>query len=58
MSFPGENTREISLHKTVLFDFSDEPSTEFNLKTYSNSKDLKNAIEKILQKGGLSNVGM
>lgn len=36
----------------------DDPSMEFNLKTYANSKDLKNAVEKILQKGGLSNVGM
>ncbi|XP_054834301.1 vitrin isoform X3 [Eublepharis macularius] len=40
-----------------IIQYGDEPSTEFNLKTYSNSKDLKNAIEKILQKGGLSNVG-
>lgn len=37
--------------------FSDDPSTEFNLKTYVNSKDVRNAIEKIAQKGGLSNVG-
>lgn len=36
---------------------SDDPSTEFNLKTYANPKDLRNAIEKIPQKGGLSNVG-
>uniref|UniRef100_A0A8B9T4W9 Cochlin n=1 Tax=Anas platyrhynchos TaxID=8839 RepID=A0A8B9T4W9_ANAPL len=35
----------------------DDPSTEFNLKTYANPKDLRNAIEKIPQKGGLSNVG-
>ncbi|XP_067320600.1 vitrin isoform X2 [Anolis sagrei] len=40
-----------------IIQYGDDPSTEFNLKTYSNSKDLKNAIEKILQKGGLSNVG-
>ncbi|KFQ25537.1 Vitrin, partial [Merops nubicus] len=37
--------------------YGDDPSTEFNLKTYTNSKDLRNAIEKIPQKGGLSNVG-
>ncbi|XP_062980346.1 vitrin [Elgaria multicarinata webbii] len=40
-----------------IIQYGDEPSTEFNLKTYANSKDLKNAIEKIVQKGGLSNVG-
>uniref|UniRef100_A0A803SXF1 Vitrin n=1 Tax=Anolis carolinensis TaxID=28377 RepID=A0A803SXF1_ANOCA len=40
-----------------IIQYGDDPSTEFNLKTYANSKDLKNAIEKILQKGGLSNVG-
>ncbi|NXW92590.1 VITRN protein, partial [Alopecoenas beccarii] len=37
--------------------YGDDPSTEFNLKTYVNSKDVRNAIEKITQKGGLSNVG-
>ncbi|XP_061482392.1 vitrin [Rhineura floridana] len=40
-----------------IIQYGDDPSTEFNLKTYANSKDLKNAIDKILQKGGLSNVG-
>ncbi|NWR28974.1 VITRN protein, partial [Tachuris rubrigastra] len=40
-----------------IIQYGDDPSTEFNLKTYSNSKDLRNAIEKIQQKGGLSNVG-
>ncbi|XP_066467646.1 vitrin [Tiliqua scincoides] len=40
-----------------IIQYGDDPSTEFNLKAYANSKDLKNAIEKILQKGGLSNVG-
>ncbi|XP_032866967.2 vitrin isoform X6 [Tyto alba] len=40
-----------------IVQFGDDPSTEFNLKTYTNSKDLRNAIEKIPQKGGLSNVG-
>ncbi|XP_015713067.1 vitrin isoform X1 [Coturnix japonica] len=37
--------------------YGDDPSTEFNLKTYTSPKDLRNAIEKIPQKGGLSNVG-
>ncbi|XP_027497077.1 vitrin isoform X5 [Corapipo altera] len=40
-----------------IIQYGDDPSTEFNLKTYANSKDLRNAIEKIQQKGGLSNVG-
>ncbi|XP_015671490.1 vitrin [Protobothrops mucrosquamatus] len=40
-----------------IVQYGDDPSTEFNLKAYSNTKDLKNAIEKISQKGGLSNVG-
>ncbi|XP_032071938.1 vitrin [Thamnophis elegans] len=40
-----------------IVQYGDNPSTEFNLKAYANSKDLKNAIEKISQKGGLSNVG-
>nr|XP_030124317.1 vitrin isoform X3 [Taeniopygia guttata] len=40
-----------------IVQYGDDPSTEFNLKTYVNSKDLRNAIEKIQQKGGLSNVG-
>ncbi|XP_069708581.1 vitrin isoform X3 [Phaenicophaeus curvirostris] len=40
-----------------IIQYGDDPSTEFNLKTYANSKDLRNAIEKISQKGGLSNVG-
>ncbi|NXE13340.1 VITRN protein, partial [Lophotis ruficrista] len=40
-----------------IVQYGDNPSTEFNLKTYANSKDLRNAIEKIPQKGGLSNVG-
>ncbi|XP_062428070.1 vitrin [Rhea pennata] len=37
--------------------YGNDPSTEFNLKTYANSKDVRSAIEKISQKGGLSNVG-
>ncbi|KFW05154.1 Vitrin, partial [Eurypyga helias] len=40
-----------------IVQYGNDPSTEFNLKTYANSRDLKNAIEKIPQKGGLSNVG-
>lgn len=36
----------------------DNPATQFNLKTHMNSRDLKAAIEKITQRGGLSNVGM
>ncbi|NXP52379.1 VITRN protein, partial [Heliornis fulica] len=40
-----------------IIQYGDDPSTEFNLKTYANSKDLRNAIEKIPQKGGLSSVG-
>ncbi|NXD85494.1 VITRN protein, partial [Halcyon senegalensis] len=40
-----------------IVQYGDDPSTEFDLKTYANSKDIRNAIEKILQKGGLSNVG-
>ncbi|NWS22712.1 VITRN protein, partial [Pachyramphus minor] len=40
-----------------IVQYGDDPSTEFNLKTYANPKDLRNAIEKIQQKGGLSNVG-
>ncbi|XP_074945386.1 vitrin isoform X2 [Phalacrocorax aristotelis] len=40
-----------------IVQYGDDPSTEFNLRTYANSKDIRNAIEKIPQKGGLSNVG-
>ncbi|NWQ74524.1 VITRN protein, partial [Columbina picui] len=40
-----------------IVQYGNDPSTEFNLKTYVNSKDVRNAIEKIAQKGGLSNVG-
>lgn len=35
----------------------DEPVTEFSLKVHTSSKDLKPAIDRIVQKGGLSNVG-
>ncbi|PNJ25266.1 VIT isoform 5 [Pongo abelii] len=37
--------------------YGDSPATHFNLKTHMNSRDLKTAIEKITQRGGLSNVG-
>ncbi|XP_070285107.1 vitrin isoform X2 [Myotis yumanensis] len=37
--------------------YGDNPATQFNLKTHMSSRDLKAAIEKITQRGGLSNVG-
>ncbi|XP_045045262.2 vitrin isoform X2 [Desmodus rotundus] len=37
--------------------YGDNPATQFNLKTHMNSRDLKTAIEKITQRGGLSNAG-
>ncbi|XP_078255213.1 vitrin isoform X2 [Rhinoraja longicauda] len=40
-----------------IVQFGSNASIEFNLQTYQNSRDLKTAIEKIPQKGGLSNVG-
>ncbi|MGH0134065.1 UNVERIFIED_CONTAM: hypothetical protein FKN15_054462 [Acipenser sinensis] len=40
-----------------IIQFGNNSVTEFNLKTYSSSSDLKPVIEKIVQKGGLSNVG-
>ncbi|XP_053567868.1 vitrin isoform X2 [Bombina bombina] len=40
-----------------IVQYGDEPSTEFSLRSYSSSKDLKVAIEKIPQKGGHSHVG-
>lgn len=42
---------------TFHFWCRDDPVTEFSLKQFSSSKDLKPAISKIVQKGGLSNVG-
>lgn len=36
---------------------SDEPVTEISLRTYSSSREVRSAIDKIVQKGGLSNVG-
>ncbi|KAJ7987359.1 hypothetical protein DPEC_G00325660 [Dallia pectoralis] len=40
-----------------VIQYGDDPVTEFSLKAYSNSRDLKPAVDKITQKGGLSNVG-
>uniref|UniRef100_A0A8C6QF44 Vitrin n=1 Tax=Nannospalax galili TaxID=1026970 RepID=A0A8C6QF44_NANGA len=40
-----------------IVQYGDNPATQFNLKTHMNSQDLKTAIEKITQRGGLSNVG-
>ncbi|XP_058240833.1 vitrin isoform X3 [Hemibagrus wyckioides] len=40
-----------------IIQYGDEPVTEFGLRQFSSSKDLKPAIDKITQKGGFSNVG-
>ncbi|XP_051507096.1 vitrin isoform X2 [Myxocyprinus asiaticus] len=40
-----------------VIQYGDDAVTEFSLRQFSNSKDLKPAINKIIQKGGLSNVG-
>ncbi|KAL0983674.1 hypothetical protein UPYG_G00131150 [Umbra pygmaea] len=40
-----------------VIQYGDDPVTEFSLKAFSNSRDLKPAVDKITQKGGLSNVG-
>ncbi|XP_076867497.1 vitrin isoform X10 [Brachyhypopomus gauderio] len=40
-----------------IIQYGDDPVTEFGLRQFSTSKDLKPAIDKIVQKGGLSNVG-
>ncbi|XP_026798930.3 vitrin isoform X8 [Pangasianodon hypophthalmus] len=40
-----------------IIQYGDDPVTEFSLRQFSSSKDLKPAIDKITQKGGLSNVG-
>ncbi|XP_034856798.1 vitrin isoform X2 [Mirounga leonina] len=37
--------------------YGDNPAAQFNLRTHMNSRDLKMAIEKITQRGGLSNTG-
>ncbi|XP_068581076.1 vitrin isoform X3 [Cebidichthys violaceus] len=40
-----------------VIQYGDDPVTEISLRSYSNSREVKSAIEKIGQKGGLSNVG-
>uniref|UniRef100_A0A8P4KD58 Vitrin n=1 Tax=Dicentrarchus labrax TaxID=13489 RepID=A0A8P4KD58_DICLA len=40
-----------------IIQYGDDPVTEISLKSYSNSKEVKSAVDKIVQKGGLSNVG-
>ncbi|XP_039994508.1 vitrin [Xiphias gladius] len=40
-----------------IIQYGDDPVTEASLKTHPNSRELKSAIDKIVQKGGLSNVG-
>ncbi|KAM8852321.1 vitrin isoform 2-T2 [Synchiropus picturatus] len=40
-----------------VIQYGDDPVTEISLKSYSNSRDVKSNIDKIVQKGGLSNVG-
>ncbi|XP_028843844.1 vitrin isoform X2 [Denticeps clupeoides] len=40
-----------------IIQYGDDAVTEFSLKAYASSRDLKPAIDKIIQKGGLSNVG-
>ncbi|XP_014837552.1 PREDICTED: vitrin isoform X6 [Poecilia mexicana] len=40
-----------------IIQYGDEPVTEISLRAHSSSKDVKSAIDKIVQKGGMSNVG-
>ncbi|KAM9344628.1 vitrin [Symphorus nematophorus] len=40
-----------------IIQYGDDPVTEISLKSYSNSREVKSAIDKIVQKGGLSHVG-
>ncbi|XP_037534127.1 vitrin isoform X1 [Nematolebias whitei] len=40
-----------------IIQYGDEPVTEISLRTYSSSREVRSAIDKIVQKGGLSNVG-
>ncbi|XP_028983630.1 vitrin isoform X8 [Betta splendens] len=40
-----------------IIQYGDDPVTEINLKSHSSSREIKAAIDKIVQKGGLSNVG-
>uniref|UniRef100_G1MGG8 Vitrin n=1 Tax=Ailuropoda melanoleuca TaxID=9646 RepID=G1MGG8_AILME len=37
--------------------YGDNPAAQFSLRTHMNSRDLKTAIDKITQRGGLSNAG-
>ncbi|XP_041644971.1 vitrin [Cheilinus undulatus] len=40
-----------------IIQYGDDPVTEISLKSFSNSREVKSAVDKIVQKGGLSNVG-
>ncbi|KAJ8248015.1 hypothetical protein GJAV_G00237190 [Gymnothorax javanicus] len=40
-----------------IIQYGDDAETEISLRAHSSSRDLKPAIDKIIQKGGLSNVG-
>ncbi|XP_054885192.1 vitrin isoform X5 [Poeciliopsis prolifica] len=40
-----------------IIQYGDDPVTEISLRAHSSSKDVKSAIDKIVQKGGMSNVG-
>ncbi|KAM3605631.1 uncharacterized protein V6R79_002381 [Siganus canaliculatus] len=40
-----------------IIQYGDDPVTEISLKSYSSSREVKSGIDKIVQKGGLSNVG-
>ncbi|KAK7901968.1 hypothetical protein WMY93_018737 [Mugilogobius chulae] len=40
-----------------IIQYGDDPVTEISLKSYSSSRDVKSAVDKIVQKGGQSNVG-
>ncbi|XP_063048390.1 vitrin isoform X2 [Engraulis encrasicolus] len=40
-----------------IIQYGDDPVTEFSLRAYSSSRELKPAVDKITQKGGQSNVG-
>ncbi|XP_034538452.1 vitrin isoform X2 [Notolabrus celidotus] len=40
-----------------IIQYGDDPVTEISLKSHSNSREVKSAVDKIVQKGGLSNVG-
>ncbi|XP_061602127.1 vitrin isoform X5 [Cololabis saira] len=40
-----------------IIQYGDDPVTEISLRTCSNSREVKSAVDKIVQKGGQSNVG-